>query len=208
MPFETLLRKYRFHPTGVFHVGANDGAECEDYVNAGVRNVVWIEAIPQVFEQLEKRIVKYPSMLSFNCCVADEDNKEVTFNVSSNRGESSSFLELGTHAIVHPDVTYTSSFKTKTIRIDTLLKKTGIDLSRYNFLNMDLQGAELFALKGMGDELHKIKYAYLEVNWKELYKGCALLHEVKEYMASFGFEFMEAVEAGRTSWGDGFWMKR
>ena len=58
------------------------------------------------------------------------------------------------------------------------------------------------------DELKKVKYAYLEVNWKELYKGCALLPEIDSYMKSFGFELMEAVEAGRTSWGDGFWIKK
>lgn len=208
IPFSTLIKKYHFKPTGVFHVGASTGQECEDYVKSGVINVVWIEAIPAVFEQLEKHIEPYPSMLSFNQCIGDVDGTEVKFNISSNRGESSSFLELGTHAQVHPDVSYIDSFTTKTKRIDTLLRETGINLSDYDFLNMDLQGAELMALKGIGQELSKIKYAYLEVNKAELYKGCALIGEIDSYMNEFGFKRVETEWAGNTNWGDAVYLKK
>lgn len=206
--FETILRKYRFKPTGVFHCGGNDGQERFDYFNAGVERVVWIEAIPDVFGRLVRNISEFPLNVAFNECVGDEDGKEVKFNVSSNRGESSSFLEFGTHAVVHPDVKYTSSFQTKTKRIDTLLKEKKIDLSNYDFLNMDLQGAELLALKGMGGELHKIKYAYLEINKAELYKGCALVGEIDTYMNGFGFKRVETSWAGNTNWGDGLYIKK
>ncbi len=34
----------------------------------------------------------------------------------------------------------------------------------FNFLNLDIQGAELKALKSMGDYLNNVDYIYTEVN--------------------------------------------
>jgi len=208
IPFETLLRRYRFHPKGILHIGANTGQECKDYVNAGVKNVIWIEAIPYVFQQLKTNVSRYPEMICINECIGDEDGKEVKFNVSSHGAQSSSTLELGTHKTAHPEVKYVSSFVAQTKRVDTILKEMNLDLVNYDFLNIDLQGAELIALKGMGQELHKVKYAYLEVNKAELYIGCPLIGEIDSYMKLFGFKRVETKWAGNTNWGDGFYTKR
>lgn len=208
IPFQTLLRKYRIKPTGILHIGASTGQEANDYLSAGIGNVIWVEAIPEVYAQLKQRISTVPGMKAINECIGDEDGKEVKFNISSNRGESSSFLELGTHAVVHPDVTYVSSFKTQTKRIDTLMKEAGLSVTDYDFLNIDLQGAELMALKGMGPELHKVKYAYLEINKAELYIGCPLVEDLDAYLSGFGFTRVETAWAGNTNWGDGFWIKK
>lgn len=208
IPFKDLLAKYRFMPTGVFHIGASTGQEAKDYFNSGAENVIWIEAIPEVFKQLERNIQEFPRMVALNECIGDEDGKEVKFNVSSHGAQSSSILELGTHKISHPEVSYISSFMAKTKRIDTILAEKKIDITNYDFLNIDLQGAELMALKGMGKELHKVKYAYLEINKAELYIGCPMVTDIDLYMAYYGFIRTETVWAGNTNWGDGFYMKK
>jgi hypothetical protein len=66
---------------------------------------------------------------------------------------------------------------------------------------------ELSVLKGMGEDLHKINYAYLEVNSKEVYKGCALVGEIDEYLFRYGLKPREESWAGNTGWGDKFYMR-
>ena len=52
-----------------------------------------------------------------------------------------------------------------------------------NFLNIDIQGAELLALKGMGSLISYFDYIYLEVNKAHVYKKCALVNEAMSWSA-------------------------
>jgi len=218
IPFDSLTQKYRFQPSGVLHIGANVGEEANAYHNLKVDRVVWIEAHPDIFKRLEANLQKYPNQVALNYCIGNVENKDVVFNVSNNGSQSSSILELGTHKIVHPEVKYINKISMKMKRIDCINNELryypaeGSSASvpyfyGLDFLNIDLQGAELLALHGMGDLLDQFKYAYLEVNWKELYKGCALFDEIVQFMKSKGFIFRESKECGHTSWGDAFWMR-
>ena len=45
-------------------------------------------------------------------------------------------------------------------------------MDNVNFLNLDIQGAELKALKSLQDYLHKVDYIYTEVNVDYLYVDC------------------------------------
>lgn len=205
--FKELLSKYKVKAKGILHVGANTGQEAKAYQENGIEQVIWIEAIPEVFKQLLDHVDGIPNTLCINACVGDVDGKKVTFHVSNNEAQSSSFLELGTHKDVHPTVVYERDFECTMIRLYTLFFQTGLNIEDFTFLNMDLQGAELFALKGMGPLLHKTDYAYLEVNKEPLYVGCALIGEIDEYMEIFDFVRVETFWAGNTGWGDAFYIK-
>jgi hypothetical protein len=76
-----------------------------------------------------------------------------------------------------------------------------------DFLNIDLQGAELKALKGMGEVLRQFKWAYLEVNKAELYKGCALVEDIDMYLLGYGFKRVETKWTG-ADWGDALYVKQ
>jgi hypothetical protein len=126
----------------------------------------------------------------------------VTFHVANNNGQSSSFLELGTHKQQHPDVSFIKDIAMTTKRIDSMeLDLTGID-----YLSMDIQGTELMALRGMGDLLRQFKWLYIEVNRAEVYKGCPNVNEVDLFLNGFGFKRVATEWCG--NWGDGFFMKR
>lgn len=197
IPFETLSKRFRVRPTGALHCGANIGEEAEAYDKAGIKKVIWIEANPVIFEVLKENIKKYPGHTAHNVCVSDVDDKDVTFHISNNGGQSSSFLELGTHAKNHPTVKYVRDIQLKTKRIDSL----GLDLSGVDYLSADLQGCELLALKGMGDLLKQFKWLYLEVNKEYVYRGNGLVKEVYDYVGQFGFK--RVVEKWtNANWGD------
>jgi len=132
--FETLIRKYRITPKGVLHVGASTGQEAKDYFNNGVENVVWVEAIPDVFNKLCRNISEFRNMVAFNECISNVDGQKITFNVSNNEAQSSSILPLGTHKRAHPEVYYTHAIECTTKRLDTLISEKKLNLSDYNFL--------------------------------------------------------------------------
>jgi hypothetical protein len=72
---------------------------------------------------------------------------------------------------------------------------------------MDLQGAELMALQGLGKEIDKIDFAYLEVNKDYLYEGCALIQDIDAFMEVNGFKRVELEWCGNFGWGDAFYTR-
>lgn len=203
--FRTLFPKYDIKPIGVLHVGANVGEEAPVYDELGLKDVVWIEGNPDIIPKLVENTSRYRHGVIL-ACIGDIEGEEVSFNVSNNGSQSSSILELGTHKTAHPEVYYVESFKTKTRRIDALSEEIGF--ASLDFLNIDLQGAELKALKGMGELLHQFKWAYLEVNKEELYKGCALVEDIDFYLGTYGFTRVETMWCGNTGWGDALYIKQ
>ena len=145
---------------------------------------------------------RYPNLLIENAVVSDTV-EPVCFHVANN-GQSSSFLEFGLHSTFHPDITYLHSFECNTIALKDILPKYNIP---YNFVNLDIQGTELKALKGMHDYLPTIDYVYTEVNSDYVYQNCALISELDEYLLTFGLKRVETVWCGEFKWGDAFYVR-
>lgn len=206
--FSDLIKQYKISPTGILHIGGSHAEELEAYTQNGIERMIWIEAIPEVFEKMQVRLAAYPFALGINACISNINDKQVDFHITNNEGQSSSMLGLNHHRVAHPDVYVVKTIQCNTRTIDSIIEEKGIDLIYYDFLNIDLQGAELLALQGMRDNMHKIKYAYLEVNEKELYTNCALTPEIDAFMKAHGFTRVETKWAGDTGWGDAFYMKK
>lgn len=199
---EKLINRYGVKPSGVLHIGANSAEEAPQYSKAGITKVIWVEANPDIFTQLQANIKAYPGHSAVLACVGDQDDKEVNFHVANNNGQSSSYLELGTHRQQHPDVVYIADIPMLTKRIDSL----NLDLSGVDYLSMDIQGTELMALRGMGDLLRQFKWAYLEVNRTEVYKLCPNVNEIDLFLNGFGMKRVVTEWCG--NWGDALYIKR
>ena len=76
-----------------------------------------------------------------------------------------------------------------------------------NFLNIDIQGAELLALKGMGNIINYFNYVYLEVNQEYVYKNCALVNEIDKYLSKYNFVRVETSWT-KAQWGDALYIKK
>jgi hypothetical protein len=63
------------------------------------------------------------------------------------------------------------------LRLDSWALKTGID--RFDLVWVDVQGAELLALRGMGEMLATVRAIQLEITYRELYQGQAMWPEVR-----------------------------
>jgi FkbM family methyltransferase len=221
IPLKTLISTFNFKPKGVIHMGANYGQEAAAYQNAGVKHVWWIEAIPDVFVKMREAMGKFhfDTITCSNYCLSDVDGQEVEFKITNNEGQSSSMLDFGTHAQAHPEVRVVRKIKLKTKRFDTIVDEllgSGeydhnapalVNMTHYDFLNVDLQGAELLALRGMGEYLARFRYAYIEVNEKELYQGCPHVSHIDEHMGRYGFTRVET-HMTNWGWGDAFYTRK
>jgi len=207
IPFDEMFARHSIKAPGALHLGASLGQEAATYAALGVKKVIWVEALPEVHTLLEYNVAKYPDSIALSACIGDRDGRMVTFHMANNEGQSSSMLELGTHAQEHPSVHYVKDIKLLTIRVDTLLRANGIVVGPDWFLNVDLQGAELLALHGMGDLLWQFKYAYVEVNERHLYQGCPLVKDIDEYLAQYGFAGQET-KMMKQGWGDKLYIRQ
>jgi len=195
-----LVKKYNVEFKGILHVGAHECEELKDYEKYISRDkILWVEALPNKVALCKKL---YPGVLIENAVVSDTEEK-VKFNISNN-GQSSSILEFGLHTKYHPHVHYVNSFEVQTQLLKDILPKHKIE---YNFLNFDIQGAELKALKGMEEYLPKVDYLYTEVNSDYVYNDCALVGELDKYLLNFG---LVRVETSWTDckWGDAFYIRK
>jgi len=206
LSLEDLINKYDLKITGIIHCGASLAQENGDYKNCGIEDVVWIEAIPHVFQRMRRKLLSSPQAIAIKECIGEEDNKEVDFFVSSNDAQSSSLLELKEHLQYYPNVKFVDNLRLKTKRMDTIIDEYGIDMSRFNFLNIDLQGAELMALKSMGKYMNYIQCAYVEVNQIHLYKDCPLVGDIDAFMEEWGLYPVET-RWSRAQWGERLYMK-
>lgn len=203
IPFQNITSQYGI-PNGIIHIGAHAMEERQDYFNKGVCNVIWIEANPALSKQNKQNISHTEKVFEF--AASDTDGEVYDFNLTNN-GQSSSILELGLHKHHHPHVHVTETIKVTSKRIDTLLAEESIDINCYNFVNLDIQGAELLALKGFGDLLKDVKYIYTEVNTNYVYKNCCLIEELDDYLSLFGFNRVATVMT-HAEWGDALYINK
>jgi len=198
---DDLIKKYNITLKGILHVGAHDFEELQLYEKYIDRSkILWVDAL------LDKVIAnknKYENLLIEHAVVSDKV-ENLKFH-RSNNNQSSSIFELGLHKQFHPEVYYVGYYDVETIKLDSILPNYNIN---YNFINLDIQGAELKALKGMESYLEKIDYIYSEVNEDYIYENCNLITEIDEYLAIFNFKRVETVWWRDCKWGDAFYIKQ
>ena len=200
---QTLLKENNITINGVLHIGAHECEELSLYNQLGIssNDIIWIDALlPKVTQATLNNI---PNV--YHGVITDKDDDLVNFNVSNN-GQSSSVLEFGTHAQEHPWVVYVDTIVQKTITVDTFFKNNHLEASQYTFWNLDIQGAELMALHGATQSIQYATVIYIEVNEKELYKKCGLMHEIDTFLSNYSFKrvMTSMTEHG---WGDAIYIK-
>lgn len=200
IPVSELVDKLDVPPGPVLHIGAHLAEEAEAYANHGFKPVWWVEANQALIPKLLMRMDLYPHNYVVRALCSD-GIRSATFHIASN-GESSSMLELGTHATEHPDVKYVDKKVIRTTTVDIMFHSGLIGAA--SFLNIDVQGAELEVLRGAKSYLANVNTVYCEVNEAELYVGCPLIGEIDAFLSGLGFVLREK-RMTRHGWGDACW---
>jgi len=199
------LHNYLTNVRGAIHVGGHFGEEASWYHENGFTRVLWFEPCFSSYEVLVRNIEAYPNQKAFQFGIHDTLTNAV-LHIASNAGESSSILQLGKHKIYHPEVRYVGQEEILLHRLDWVFNAFKIDIKDFNFLNVDVQGAELNVIRSFGEGITGMNYIYTEVNVEELYEGCSLIHEVDEYLSKFAFKRV-LTEMTKANWGDALYVK-
>lgn len=205
LDLKDLIFKHHMNISGILHVGAHDCEELQLYIKNGVskNKIIWIEANPNL---VSKNKMKDSNIKILNYLVSDVHGQDSQLNVTNN-SQSSSMLNLGEHKNIYNWIHYIKKIPMKTARLDKIYKIHDIDPNFANFLNFDIQGAELLALKGMGDLINNFKYLYLEINIEHLYENCCLVYEIDDYVRQFGFVRVDTKLFEDHKWGDALYIK-
>ncbi|MEG4227930.1 FkbM family methyltransferase [Microcoleus sp. N9_B2] len=205
LDLQQIFSQYGIVPHGVIHVGAHEGTEISTYQAMGVQKVLFVEANPVVFERLQANIAGVPNVQAVNCAVSNE-NGTVNLRVTS-IDQSSSILQLKRHLELYPSIQETHQVEVQSRTIDTLLQELQLNPYDFNILNIDIQGAELLALQGAANWLKYVSGINTEVNYEELYDGCALIEQLDEFLEMHGFQRVATI-THHPYWGDAFYVKK
>lgn len=199
-----MKRIFQVEPQTILHVGAHYGEELVDYIAAGwgSKKRIWVEAQSDLAQNLQKKFINDRDIV-LEACVWSVSGEEKVFNNATN-SQSSSLLEFAEHSVDYPEITKMSETRMITIRLDDLLPEQ----EKIDLVNLDIQGAELEAIKGLGQLASDVKWIYTEVNWKYMYADCPLIEDIDLELEKLGFIRVATKKAFRASWGDALYIKR
>ena len=200
--FKYLVTKYKMDIKRILHVGAHMCQERDAYSSCGIqdKDIYWVEGNGDIVRSM---LHAHPQWNIYQELISDKNGENVNF-IIMNSDQCSSILELDECKREHPSIVEVSRRIQQTCRLDTLIARNNIP--PIDFMNIDIQGAELLALKGMGHELDHVKYIYTEVNTKHIYKDCPLIGELDSFLSEHGFVRKETSMTTH-GWGDALYVR-
>jgi FkbM family methyltransferase len=202
-----LVQKYKLTIKGILHIGASVCEELPIYKQCGLNNqqIIWIEGnednVLTVKNTLDSDVKIYEYLID------DVDDLEVNFNIASAL-MSSSLLDFGTHLQHHAGINMIEKRTKRTKRLDSVIEENNFPIKELNFLNIDIQGTELRAIKSLGKYIENIDYIMTEVNTEHVYLNCNLITELDDFLKENDFIRVETIMWGNCGWGDAFYVKK
>jgi len=178
----------------IFDIGSRDCEQSIEFFNNFPNSKIYaFECNPNTLDICKKNIKAYSDRITLiEGAVCDYDGtitfypinqqKTITTWKDGNPGASSIFKSNGKYII---ETYVQDEIITKCHRLDSIMTKYNIP--KVDIIWMDLQGAELLALKGLGEHLTNVKYIYTEISHKEIYSGQVMFKELNDFIISNDF---------------------
>jgi FkbM family methyltransferase len=201
-----LLSKFGVATRGVIQVGAHEAEELPTYLELGAQRVLLIEANPTLIDGLRSVAGTIPGVTVAHCAVNDVDGP-ISLHIATDDA-SSSILPLKLHQRMYPHVVESGVVEVPGARLDRLMESLALDRGDFNILCLDIQGAELRALHGADRTLEAIEAVSVEINFEELYEGCAQVEDIDNFLGDRGFDRVATLTPYHSSWGDALYVRR
>lgn len=178
--------------SGILHLGAHRGKEAEIYQWFN-KKVLWIEANPNIFSDLNNHIKYYFKQVAINALLGDE-NKKKNFFISNRDASCSSIFDLSDEVKnkklwKNENIIMKKKIKLAMKKLDTLIAEKEIDIKDYNHWILDLQGSEIQVLKGSIDSLKYCNSMMVEISKKNFYEnGSTQWKDLNKFLNMHGFK--------------------
>ena len=204
MYIREFVRLHNLNPFGVLHVGAHEAEEVGEYIANGFAKsapIIWVEAQAGLAENLKNRLDSTANKVY--CAVAwNVDGETKTFNITS-KSASSSLFDLDEHKNQYPEIDVVQKIDVTTSRLDSTLSTSDI----FDFVVLDIQGAESQAIEGLGKRIDSVKWIFTEVSKRELYAGATLFKDLDSQLSNLGFRRVFTAWDRRAGWGDALYAR-
>jgi len=204
---DNVIKNYQLEIRGCIQVGAHYAEEHDTYVRLGIKNIVYIEPCKPAYNKLLQKFKDGSdcNVIIWNVACGECYAEMEMFVSHNNEGQSNSLLKPKLHLKQHPEVVFTDTEKVLVVPLDSL----DIDISKYNMLMMDVQGAEGDVLKGAKNILKNIDVIYTEINTDFTYENCMLVQEMDIFLSKYSFVRVETFMPSKNfTWGDAIYVKK
>ena len=161
--------------------------------NFNVKRIYGFEPNPNTFKILKKNLNKFSEIKIYNLGIADnEENKILNQNIETS---SSSINNLNQNSKYYKKKYFfynilnlkkvTNPITIKTIKLENFMIKENID--KIDLLKIDTEGYELKVIKGLGENISKIKIIHLEHHFDDMIIKNYKLSDIHNYLKSKQF---------------------
>ncbi|MBC8471998.1 MAG: FkbM family methyltransferase [Planctomycetes bacterium] len=195
----------------VFDVGAYVGDITTTYAKIFPQATIYcFEPFPNSFNKL-CHLTKSSSIKPFQIALSDQ-NSQVKLQINTDRSCNSMFPRPTTGAKYYSESSrYIGRIEVETQTLDTFCNTEGI--ADIDILKLDIEGAELKALKGALGKLSdkRIRLIFAEVMFVAHYEGGCLFHEVSEFLSRYDYTLfnlynLKRARNGQLRWGNAIFL--
>jgi FkbM family methyltransferase len=188
-------------PKIIFEIGAAQSEDTIKYAQKFPKASIYaFEPLPVNYEKgkvnIQKHAIKNVNL--YNIGMSDKEGKSQFFVSSLNSNpspnsiadglRSSSLFSPGKHLAIYTNVLFDNSTYINCITLDIFCKQH--EINHIDFIQMDVQGAELLVLRGGMNALKKTDVIWLEVSNIDLYSNQPKANDIHNFMKSNGFKLL------------------
>lgn len=187
--YRTVKILHTFGFTKVIDVGANTGQFAESLIDFGYRgNIISFEPVPQAYEILKKRSLKYKNWEIAERCAVGNFNGKIDINISDNSLFSSIKNIREDYAEYNKHAKSGRTENVKMIKLDSVISEYLNDEDK-TFLKIDTQGFEKEVLEGAEMFIKKVHGIKIEIPLMPIYQDVKWgAKDIFNYFYENGFE--------------------
>ena len=171
----------------VVDAGAHHGHTVVQYLEHFPNSrVIALEPEPGNFAIAKETLAPFGERVELLPFALGETDGRLPLRLTSHSG-AHSLLEVGDMRYYDAPVETLAPIEVRVVKLDSLLAERRLD--RLDILKMDIQGAELLALRGASELLarHAIRLIALEVLFQPLYRNQPTFWDIADHLRSLGY---------------------
>ncbi len=187
----------------IIEIGARDCVETVGFAKYFPNAHIYaFECNPATLPLCRERVKNIKNITLVEKAVSNKDGEVSFFSIDQERtvtpwadgnpGASSLFRASGKYK---KEIYVQKEIRVPSVTLASFLKEHNI--GTVDLLWMDIQGAELMALRSAGEALSRIKVIFSEVEFMEIYKDQPLFSDIKTYLNEHAFSLYDFAYFGR-----------